>query len=99
MEEWQEIVLVVAKIALANEQAQRMLKGIVMQTFKTQTEGWIYIHHKQGIQEFMAVQKEMKDAGKGPEAIKEKIGAPGVFGFNGILKGLKAQPEQKHRGG
>ena len=75
-----------AKLSLKNAQDIRLLRAAVLLTFRFETNSeWIKVYKEANLR-YNAAAEQMREQGKQPEEIKQRMGIPCTFAFNEWIK-------------
>eukprot|EP00973_Karenia_brevis_P087417 12119834-Karenia_brevis.AAC.1 len=72
----QQILILLAKLALSSAMQERVLKSVIVRSYKIPVEHWICKACKMGTAAFQAAQTKKREEGMEMAAIKDIMGPP-----------------------
>eukprot|EP00973_Karenia_brevis_P082195 11395294-Karenia_brevis.AAC.1 len=87
-QEWQDILIAVAKMSLSTEQSCRLFRSVLVQCWKVPTESALVSQVGKNIKEFNSAARSLKEAGESAEKVKTQLGVPAAHAYNGILQAI-----------
>eukprot|EP00973_Karenia_brevis_P022110 3042152-Karenia_brevis.AAC.1 len=78
----EEILLLVAKMAMGTSQTSRMLKSIMAQCYKVPVDHWVVVAAESGTLSFTNAANNLRAEGATSDMVREQLGTPNIHAFN-----------------